>query len=183
MGRKLYNWSEIQRYHDAGNNRDACIAFFGFRIATWYKAIRRGRLVATLQRYLIDWAAVQSYYDEGNTYRDCRDKFGFSAYSWHKAVRRGVIEVRPNRWPLERILAESKSRTSIRRRLLEAGLLKNKCDQCGLSEWRGLPLSMQLDHRNGRKLDHSLTNLRMLCPNCHSQTPTFGARNRRRNPV
>ncbi len=105
------------------------------------------------------------------------------ANSWTKAVARRLLKTRPNRWPLERIMAESHSRTSIKRRLLEAGLLKNRCEECGLEGWRGLPLSMQLDHRNGRKHDNRLTNLRMLCPNCHSQTATFGTRNRRRGQV
>jgi 5-methylcytosine-specific restriction endonuclease McrA len=39
---------------------------------------------------------------------------------------------------------------------------------------------MQLDHVNGVKNDNRLANLRMLCPNCHSQTPTFTGRNLKR---
>lgn len=181
--RKRINWSEVQRYHSCGNDRDACAARFGFRVDAWYKAIRRGQLDAALQRRCVDWVAVQHHYDEGNSYRACRERFGFSGNSWTKAVARGQLKPRPNRWPLERIMAESRSRTSIKRRLLEADLLKNRCEECGLEDWRGLPLSMQLDHRNGRKYDNRLLNLRMLCPNCHSQTSTFGARNRRRGQV
>jgi 5-methylcytosine-specific restriction endonuclease McrA len=36
---------------------------------------------------------------------------------------------------------------------------------------------VQIDHINGRRDDHRIENLRMLCPNCHSQTATWGRRN------
>ena len=181
MGRKTLDWSEIQRYHDAGHDRDACMAHFGFCIDAWYKAIRRGKLQASVQKKRIDWDAVQQYYNQDRTYRECRIEFRFAAGAWTKAVNRGAIKPRPLKWPLERILAESRSRVSVKRRLLQAGILKNECDQCGISSWRGLHLSIQLDHRNGVRDDHRLENLRMLCPNCHSQTPTFGTRNRKQN--
>lgn len=180
MGRKILDWSEIQRYHDAGHNRDACMARFGFRIAAWYRAIGRGVLLTRLQRFGIDWRPIQQYYDAGHTLRECLLQFRFSRGSWHKAVKRGDVKPRTLKWPLERILAESKSRVSIKRRLLEAGVLKNKCDECGITSWRGRHLSIQLDHRNGIRDDHRLENLRMLCPNCHSQTPSFAARNKAR---
>ena len=157
------------------------MARFGFGIAAWYKSIRRGSLRAVVKSIRVDWAAVQEYYDAGHTYSETRARFGFFAEGWRKAVKRGDIKSRPLRWPLERILAESKSRFSIKRRLMEAGLLVNRCDECGLTSWRGRPLSNHLDHRNGIKGDHRLENLRMLCPNCHSQTSTFGARNRKQN--
>ena len=43
---------------------------------------------------------------------------------------------------------------------------------CGISEWQGKPLSIQIDHINGLNDDYRLENLRMLCANCHSLTPT-----------
>lgn len=68
----------------------------------------------------------------------------------------------------------------VKYRLVKAGLLKMECAGCGLGqEWQGKPLSLELDHINGKKRDHRLTNLRVLCPNCHSQTPTFRGRNKR----
>ena len=52
-----------------------------------------------------------------------------------------------------------------------------RCALCGNEgEWCGQPLTLQLDHVNGRYDDNRLENLRWLCPNCHSQTPTFAGR-------
>ena len=52
------------------------------------------------------------------------------------------------------------------------------CDNNGV--WQGKRLTLQLDHRNGVKNDNRPENLRWLCPNCHSQTETFGSKNLRR---
>jgi hypothetical protein len=137
-----------------------------------------------------DWNAVQRYYDEGHGFVECRRRFGFTHTAWNKAIKRQAITLTesnfPNRrrrydWPklpLEVLMARSKSRLSIKRRLLDAGILESRCDECGISEWRGRHLSIQLDHRNGIRDDHRLENLRMLCPNCHSQTETFAAKNK-----
>lgn len=52
------------------------------------------------------------------------------------------------------------------------------CFDCNLSEWRGKPLPLELDHIDGNASNNSPNNLRMLCPNCHSTTPTWKARNK-----
>jgi hypothetical protein len=186
MRRLVYDWKAVQAFFDAGYGFVACQKLFGFSHTAWIKAIQRGRLHIPKadvpygdRRRKYDWAAIQAYYDEGHSYRECLEHFKFSPTTWTKAVQRGELTARARQLPLSRILAESRSRTSIKRRLLEAGLLKNACDECGLTEWRGRALSIQIDHRNGIRDDHRLENLRMLCPNCHSQTETFGARNLR----
>lgn len=68
----------------------------------------------------------------------------------------------------------------VKKRLLKEGVKSKTCEDCNISEWRGLPIVIELDHINGNSKDHRLENLRMLCPNCHSQTPTFRARNKRK---
>jgi hypothetical protein len=181
MAKVRINWPAVQRSHDAGSDRRACCSEFGFTMGAWYKAIRKRRLTpqpCIVTRY--DWSVVQAHYDEGHTYRECRMRFGFSAASWGKAINTGKLIARTREWPLQLLLERSKSRFSIKRRLLKAGILKNACDECGLSDWRGRPLSIQIDHRNGISDDYRLENLRMLCPNCHSQTENFAGRNAKR---
>ncbi len=55
-----------------------------------------------------------------------------------------------------------------------------KCVRCGINEWLGQPISLELDHKNGDRKDNSRNNLEILCPNCHSQTDTWRGRNNRK---
>jgi Zn finger protein HypA/HybF involved in hydrogenase expression len=67
----------------------------------------------------------------------------------------------------------------LKAKLVKAGLKRNQCEACGVDGvYNGLPLVMHLDHIDGKSTDHRLENLRMLCPNCHSQTSTYSGRNK-----
>lgn len=68
----------------------------------------------------------------------------------------------------------------IRRAMLEIGRTE-ECEECGLGKvWNGRPYKLQIDHKNGVKWDNRPENVRFMCHNCHSQTPTFGTKNRGR---
>lgn len=54
----------------------------------------------------------------------------------------------------------------------------HKCWICGLSEWCEKPIPLELDHVSGDTNDNRKENLRVICPNCHAQTPTYKAKNR-----
>jgi 5-methylcytosine-specific restriction endonuclease McrA len=71
------------------------------------------------------------------------------------------------------------NRTNLKRRMIREGLVVSRCAFCGIGAWRGQPLSLELDHINGDPHDYRIDNLRLLCPNCHSQTETFSGRNAR----
>lgn len=72
-------------------------------------------------------------------------------------------------------------RTVLRRYVIKNNLIPYKCAICGCTEWQGKTLSLELDHINGVNNDNRLENLRFLCPNCHSQTSTYGSRNQQTN--
>jgi hypothetical protein len=108
-------------------------------------------------------------------FREACDKFGLD-YSYPNRLS-------VQRTPLAQILVEdspyTNNRINVKRYVLEAGLLKNECTLCGLGPvWNGLPIVLQLDHINGVNNDHRIENLRILCPNCHTQTETFAGKRR-----
>lgn len=83
--------------------------------------------------------------------------------------------------PIDQILIEESTfnPTHLKKRLIRENLLKESCMKCGLGNtWCNEPISLQLDHINGIHNDNRLGNLRLLCPNCHSQTSTYAARNK-----
>lgn len=58
----------------------------------------------------------------------------------------------------------------------EYSLLEYKCFNCNLFEWNNKELALELDHIDGNAHNCKIVNLRLLCPNCHSQTSTFRGR-------
>ena len=84
------------------------------------------------------------------------------------------------RYKLDDILVENSSYANISRlkkRLVNENRLEYKCAICGLTDWLGKEITLQLDHINGVNNDHRIENLRFLCPNCHSQTDTYAGKN------
>ena len=95
----------------------------------------------------------------------CQHEYQYKKYitEWKKGLQTGC---------------KGKLQTSnhIHRYILEKQ--NSKCDNCGISDWDNQPIKLELDHINGISTDNTEKNLRCLCPNCHSQTPTYKAKNK-----
>ncbi len=52
------------------------------------------------------------------------------------------------------------------------------CSSCGISEWNGKPIALEIEHRDGNSSNNLEENLCFLCPNCHSQTDTYKGKNK-----
>lgn len=117
---------------------------------------------------------------------------GYRGHSYDTLKQRLVEEkidfnssyVKNNRYKnMSEILVENSkyiSTSNLKQKILKEGLLKNICAICGQKPiHNNLPLALQLDHINGIHSDHRLENLRILCPNCHTQTNTYSGKNKK----
>ena len=65
----------------------------------------------------------------------------------------------------------------LRKRLLDEGIKEYQCEICKLSDWMGKLIPLELDHIDGNNSNNEITNLRLICPNCHAQTDTYRGKN------
>ena len=104
------------------------------------------------------------------------DTSHFKGQAWNKGKTLGP------RKPVEELLVIDRKHPyqsfKLKNRLLQEGIKIHQCECCGITEWRGKPTPLELDHINGINYDNRLENLRLLCPNCHAQTDTYRGRNK-----
>src|SRR3954471_719358 len=132
---------------DEGLTRSQISARLGVAKATVsYHAKRLGDPGSPACGRRYDWAEVQRYYDEGHSIGECRRHFGFAKAAWTNAARRGAVAARPQATPIAEMLVEGSAhgRWNLKRRLIAAGLKRSECEQCGLTEWRGRPITLEL---------------------------------------
>lgn len=72
--------------------------------------------------------------------------------------------------PLEQYLQKSTCIRfhSVREKMIREGYKQDACELCGLSEWQGKKLTLEVHHKDGNHYNNTLDNLQLLCPNCHS---------------
>lgn len=131
-----------------------------------------------------NWNAIQKHYDQGHTIPDCELEFGLARKEFAQARKQGHLKTRrpghPRLVPDDQLFTKDskESRRMVKLRLIQSNTVKNECEVCQQPPvWNGLPLVLILDHKNGKNNDHRKENLRLVCPNCNSQLPTFAKRN------
>lgn len=121
----------------------------------------------------------------GGNYKTLKYKFKelnidtshFTGQGWNVGMKFNPVK----KFTAKEALVENspcKNLGSIRRILINENLKEYKCEICGLIEWMGSPISLELHHINGNNKDNRLENLQWLCPNCHSMTDNFRRRNK-----
>jgi hypothetical protein len=88
-----------------------------------------------------------------------------------------AFNLRYERW----LLGDTEGITEFSSIFLRRSITKRdgyKCAECGINEWNDKPITLEVEHRNGNSSDNGPGNLCLICPNCHSQTPTFRALNK-----
>ena len=102
-------------------------------------------------------------------------------YSPNQAGK-GLKKIAP-KIPIDEIIVYDKyphyQSFKLKNRLITEGIKQNICENCGISTWQDKPIKMELHHIDGNRTNHLIENLMLLCPNCHSQTDTFRAKNRK----
>lgn len=182
---RAYNWTAIAAFYELGYTPAECQREFSISNGAWHAAVQRGtvrlRTVGRTAPRGRTRAAVAELLDAGMSQASIARQLGVSAPTVSFHARRLGIPARASaaqRYDWDEI--RTFCRQHVKARLRLAGLKHECCEQCGLTDWRNRPLSLELHHVNGDGRDNRLENLMLLCPNCHSQTDTWGARNKGR---
>ena len=89
---------------------------------------------------------------------------------WRANIKQAWLD-KYNATPFDKLGMENR-----RRRVFEEQ--NHCCNKCGISEWQGFKIPLELEHKDGNTTNNSRENLEGLCPNCHSITDTWRGRNK-----
>lgn len=121
---------------------------------------------------------------KGGNYRVFRkfvDKYNIDishlkGQGWSKNIKTGL------KIPIEKYLSNEVEILTfqLKKKLIREGIFLPICSKCKLTEWLEQPIALELEHVNGNCMDNTLSNLCLLCPNCHAQTSTYRGKNKKK---
>lgn len=103
------------------------------------------------------------------------DTSHFTGKGWNVGLKFKPKEAKP----LSEILVENSNYQSYKlsQRLLKENIKEHRCERCKRTEWEGVPIPLELHHVNGNRTDNRISNLQLLCPNCHALTDNYRGKN------
>ncbi len=145
------------------------------------EAIRNSLSIAQVCRYLHikpvggNYRTIHQAIDLYNI-----DTSHFTGQGWNSGERYSPVV---KKFPLSRILVNPSRYNSnnLKRRLLSENIKEYRCERCGrcgLSEWQGQKIPLELHHKDGNNSNNEIGNLQLLCPNCHALTDNYRGKNK-----
>jgi 5-methylcytosine-specific restriction endonuclease McrA len=127
----------------------------------------KGSNPETLKRIIKEWNLNTKQMDINRS-----NLFSSMAFSTHAKVKISLEDIFNGAKP-------NYQSSKLLKRLVEEGYKEMKCEICGITEWLNKPISLQLHHKDGNGTNNELSNLQILCPNCHSQTDSYAGKSSR----
>lgn len=114
----------------------------------------------TLNKYIKLWSLSTDTIDKNRKQVIAHPKY--TKEDFEKSLEDGTCSLKPHK---------------ILKKMVEYNLKEYKCEKCGISKWNGKDITLELHHKDGNHSNNHIDNLQILCPNCHSQTNNFRAKN------
>lgn len=154
---KIYNYSseELQQFLDESNSYREVLTKIGLGL--------RGKNTDTLKKVIKEFGLDETKLNinRHKMYQDC-------AYKTHFKTKKSLEEILQKNTKFQG--------TKLLERLFDSGLKQKVCEECGITEWNNKPITLQIHHKDGDITNNELTNLGVLCPNCHSQTDNYAGK-------
>lgn len=175
---KPRDWGAIQNFYDSGNSWAKVTAKFGISSGGIQDGIKAGHLFGKTRTQALRDALTNKGVILKEKSKNCRT---CQTILWKKGQTHYCSPAcsatdRWNKRDLPRILEGAAGAVAVKNYLVKENPV---CVECGQSDtWNGKNLTLHIDHINGDSDDNRLDNVRLLCPNCHSQTENFGIKNK-----